>query len=588
MGFLFATACGPGQIAVGASSSGPYVFQYFITPTGSDSNDGLATTVGGGHGPWSLNAINTKRGIYAGHHVCLVGDQGVLTLRGATPAVPYSTGSYYTPALNIATGTAGHATVIASCNTAGQYVRGLAVVDGGVTGTNWTGGGCTTCGANPLIGSGYGAGTGYVIIDGLEVRNAWGTAILMGDGRPQSGFVIRKNLVHHVYNPDEGFKGSASANGTTMTVTAVSAGTVNVGDTVYGGSGVGGSITAQISGKTGGAGTYKLSSSHTWGSQRVTGSAFADGNMAGIKLFSANGALVRNNFIYAVEDKNTALPNNIRSQGIQTWGTHDSTIDLNTVYADPTTGQPTVGIEIKNTGQYNLTFSRNYVHLLNAVAGGVIEAALAADISGCSGVYSTWTNNLLVTKSIGGLPAVGGGVEQCSTITIANNTMRNTTSGGGGMMRFSQNGTRSVTHYNNVYVRDGMPVHRGDVNFNVDGVYLTDYNLYPDHFGLGLTTSKSTGYPTACGGTFCTSFSAFAAAILSTTEGKDAHSLSGSVTFVNDSGTMLNASDYQLEPSSLGHLRGSTNGLPSGQPTDMGAWGNGVTAVGCQWLDPFP
>jgi hypothetical protein len=583
VGFLFASACAPGQMAVGASSSGPYVFQYFITPTGSDSNDGLATTVGGGHGPWSLNAINTKRGTYAGHNVCLVGDQGVLTMKG----VQYSTGSYYTPALNIATGTAANPTVIASCNSAGNYVRGLAVVDGGVTGTDWTGGGCSTCGANPLLGSGYGAGTGYVTIDGLEVRNAWGTAILMGDSRPQSGFVLKRNLVHHVYNPDEGFKATASAKGTTMTVTAVSAGTVSVGDVVYGGSGVGGSITAQTSGKTGGIGTYTLSSSHTWGSQRVTGSAFAAGNLAGIKIFSANGALIRNNFVYAVVDKNTALPNNIRAQGIQTWGTHDSTIDLNTVYADATTGQPTVGIEVKNSGQYNLTFSRNYVNLVNAVAGGVTEAAVAADISGCGGVYATWTNNLLVTKTLGGVPSVGGSVEQCSITTIANNTIQNLSAGGGGMMRFSQNATRSVTHYNNIYVREGMPVHRGDVNWNVDGVYLTDYNLYPDRFGLGLTTSKSTGYPTLCGGTFCTSFSAFAKAILSTTEGKEAHSLSGTAAFTNGSGTMLKASDYRLEPSSLGHLHGSTNGLPTGKPTDMGAWGNGVTAVGCQWLDPF-
>jgi len=302
---------------------------------------------------------------------------------------------------------------------------------------------------------------------------------------------------------------------------------------------------------------------------------------------AANGALIYNNFVYAVQDKNTALPNNIRSQGIQTWGTHDSLIDLNTVYADPTTGQPTVGIEIKNTGQYNLTVTRNYVNLLNAVAGGVMDVAVAADITGCSGVYSTWTNNLLATKSGGGIPPVGGGVEQCSPITIANNTMWNTASGGGGVSRFSQNATRTVTHYNNVYVRDGMPAHRGDVNWNVDGVYLSDYNLYPDRFGLGLTTSRSTAYPTLCGGTFCTSFSAFAAAILSTTEGKDAHSLSGAVTFTNGSGTMLKASDFQLEPSSVGHLRGSTNGLPSGVATEMGAWGNGVKAVGCQWLDPF-
>src|SRR5215472_11208626 len=110
VGLLFASAC----TAVSADSSGSYVFQYFISPTGSDSNDGLATTVGGGHGPWSLNAINTKRSTYAGHNVCLVGDQGVLTLRG----VKYSTGTYFTPALNVATGTAAKRTVITSCNTA--------------------------------------------------------------------------------------------------------------------------------------------------------------------------------------------------------------------------------------------------------------------------------------------------------------------------------------------------------------------------------------------------------------------------------------------------------------------------------------
>jgi hypothetical protein len=285
---------------------------------------------------------------------------------------------------------------------------------------------------------------------------------------------------------------------------------------------------------------------------------------------------------------NTALPNNKRSQGVQLWGTHDSTIDLNTVYDDPITGQPCVGLEAKNSGQYNLTWSRNYINLTHYVGGGVEgSVAIAEDITGTSSVYSTVVHNIAVGPGAFGVPSVVDSILEESPIKIANNTSVGTNSGStGAVQRFSLNATQTITFYNNIISHSGTPTGRGDVDWNVDGVVLTDYNLYPADFGLGLSASGAGNYPTVCGN-LCKSFVAFAAAILPSTIGKDAHSLNGVPTFENASGTMLKATDYKLTATSAGHMAGSSDGRSTGGATDIGAWGDGATAIGAQWKDPF-
>src|ERR1700738_270524 len=69
-------------------------FDYYISPTGSDSNPGTSPS------PWALTAINTKRALYAGKRVgVLPGTYNCLSLVGGS----YN-GSFDTPAFSIAGG----------------------------------------------------------------------------------------------------------------------------------------------------------------------------------------------------------------------------------------------------------------------------------------------------------------------------------------------------------------------------------------------------------------------------------------------------------------------------------------------------
>lgn len=56
------TAAGPRLFVDGGGS--PATFDYYIGPSGSDSNDGLTTST-----PWAITAINTKRATYRGKRV---------------------------------------------------------------------------------------------------------------------------------------------------------------------------------------------------------------------------------------------------------------------------------------------------------------------------------------------------------------------------------------------------------------------------------------------------------------------------------------------------------------------------------------
>ena len=135
-------------------------FDYYISSTGIDTNTGTLAS------PWSLNALNTKQSTYAGKKVGIVaGTYNCAAIVGGT----YS-GTFDTPAFNIACGTAASQTYIASCDTSGYYSARAAILDGQMTAANNVNG-------QPLIGTiGNGAGggvaaAGYITLDGLEIKN---------------------------------------------------------------------------------------------------------------------------------------------------------------------------------------------------------------------------------------------------------------------------------------------------------------------------------------------------------------------------------------------------------------------------------
>lgn len=82
----------------------PEGFDFYISPTGSDSNDGLTTGT-----PWAITAINTKRATYAGTRV------GLMDGTYATGAMGHSDGGI-SPALSVAAGSSGSPTIIKAVN----------------------------------------------------------------------------------------------------------------------------------------------------------------------------------------------------------------------------------------------------------------------------------------------------------------------------------------------------------------------------------------------------------------------------------------------------------------------------------------
>src|SRR6266404_4313809 len=95
---VLATAV-PGLIRTASAQSTSYDF--YISPTGSDSNPGTQAS------PWSITAINSKWTTYAGKSVgILPGTYNVYSLCQA--------GSYNQPALSVNGGTSGSPTLIQS------------------------------------------------------------------------------------------------------------------------------------------------------------------------------------------------------------------------------------------------------------------------------------------------------------------------------------------------------------------------------------------------------------------------------------------------------------------------------------------
>src|SRR5580704_11664506 len=94
-------------------------FNYYISPTGSDSNPGTLAS------PWSINAINTRQSTYAGKSVgVMAGTYNIFALCQALA----SSGSQQTAALSVNGGTAGSPTLIASCNASGVYTPRVAII----------------------------------------------------------------------------------------------------------------------------------------------------------------------------------------------------------------------------------------------------------------------------------------------------------------------------------------------------------------------------------------------------------------------------------------------------------------------------
>lgn len=145
----------PGPFTIVAQ---PAAFNYFISPTGSNSNPGTLAS------PWALTAINAMQSTYGGTRVGIIGDQGSYDVSGLMNT------TYHTPVLNVNGGpNSSTKTYIASCNSSGVYVRGLATIT--ANGNGFYGGG--NANISSMIGCGIEvnrpANWGNWIIDGIKL-----------------------------------------------------------------------------------------------------------------------------------------------------------------------------------------------------------------------------------------------------------------------------------------------------------------------------------------------------------------------------------------------------------------------------------
>jgi hypothetical protein len=451
-------------------------YDFYISPTGSDSNPGTSSS------PWALTAINTKQSAYAGKSIgVLPGTYSCLSLVGGS-----YTGSFSTPAFDIQGGSSGSPTVIQSTTPRG------AILDAGANSSNNPNG-------QPLIGTL--GGSGYITLDGFEIKNCYGRAVSIGQqtGAPFSGNRLLGIVVQNCYVHD---------------------------------------VTNNISGA----------------------------NPTAITIYSSQGALIQNNYVTNMYD------NYGRASGIEIWTSVQTTTQYNTVVSN--SSQQSGGILHKNASQNSNTMRFNFIDMTKSGAGN--GYGMIVDDDGGSSTTDYIYNNIIIGDSpvqpaaidVGNFPASSNnqvwynntlvGIPNCSV---------------GSWIRFGAAGT--IKFYNNVISR-GSTGGRGDVDTSAGAFALIDYNCYPASPSLGLSAPGTTAYPTA----LSNSLSSWASALSSGTAGRDSHSVAANPMFVaSGSGPGY----YKLQSGSPCVGKGSSNGTSSGNATDMGAWGNGASQVGCNF-----
>jgi hypothetical protein len=624
------------------TGGGPYVFKYFIAPSnggtlGNDNNDGQHPTVTGigNQGPWTIGSLFNPQTIGANAQqlanqalmaanpvVGIVGDQGVLSL--ADVGKTYPNGSGTGMVLMMANGSATQQSVLASCNSAGQYAPRLAVIDGGIT-TVMNNGALTTSATSSfyMIGrfslSNNASDSQYCTIDGLEVRNCMGGGVVFGitAASVSPGWKALNNFVHHVYNANEGAQVVGSVVGGApnvgvLTVTSVTNGSINPGDAIWNlsnGAGIAGLGAIQAYGTgggtgTGGVGTYVLgvASSSFSGAMGIT--SYGGNNLAGISFHGGKNIDQENNYISDIIDLNNNVHagGNRRATGIKNWTTQGGTVAFNTIYASATNGFPTSGISMKNVPQFDYVVAYNYINLANAgpyATEDVIGCAGDGEGTGVTapdGHFAYWHNNIIVANPNGGwgVPGVIGGPSQSPLIVYWYNNTMVSAGAHGNIGRLGTKGATDQIYQYHDNIMDRVTANSagngGDWRWTSLSMVYIDYNLYPTNFVMVLkdaTTGVATTYqnsPPLNGGlSACmTRLAADSGAGGTPTTGLEAHVQLGQALYVNASSATASgkrASDWQLAIGSPGKGQGTGGG-------DMGAWGNGATQIGCNWRDP--
>jgi hypothetical protein len=297
----------------------------------------------------------------------------------------------------------------------------------------------------------------------------------------------------------------------------------------------------------------------------------AGANTTAITLYSSQGALIQNNYITNVFDSTS------RASAIEVWTSIQTTTQFNTVIS--VSSQQIAGIQHKNASQHSNTIRYNYIDMTRSGSSGTY--GINMDDDGDGSTTSSAYNNVVISDN----PAKDANINTGNyPASLNHQDWHNNTFVGipncsvGCWVRFGAPST--IRFYNNI-VQRGTTGGRGDVDTSATALALIDYNCYPPSPELGLSSNGVEAYPS----TLMTSLTSWASALPSGTAGKDAHSIAANAMFV---GSGSGAVSYKLQSGSPCIGKGSTNGTTSGSATDMGAWGNGATQVGCNFVAGAP
>jgi hypothetical protein len=308
-------------------------------------------------------------------------------------------------------------------------------------------------------------------------------------------------------------------------------------------------------------------------------------NPALIWLNALSNSLIQNNYVTDV-----SAPNDSRApcSGIQGYSCNNIVLEYNTVVqtnANPQTMSN--GINFKDLGQYNNTIRYNFIYM--PYAANIQVDAIGTDSAGTATQFFDIHHNVVVAQEftsdyIGGQPSPWPmvNIENWYNNTFVGNPNLGTPAGWG----FNRTSSAQTINYYNNIIQRGLTANQGDVFITDVSPNVWDYNIYPASPSLNLYsgTSHSDDYSE-------TTLSGWQGALKTATGGKcvgqDAHSVlfsdrsfGGSAALfqgVQNSGDPSTAAYYKLVAggpgSASGTHPGSSNGLATGTPIDMGAWG---------------
>jgi len=306
----------------------------------------------------------------------------------------------------------------------------------------------------------------------------------------------------------------------------------------------------------------------------------AAANATAITIYSANGAIVQNNYITDLSDTQG------RADAIEFWTSINSIAQYNTVIA---TGQGMyAGIVNKNQWNWNNIIRYNYVDL--TLAAPLSEGAIVMDSNGTSATIDQCYNNIIISDyPIGSyLIATGNFPASVNQQAWFGNTIVGVPLPGGGtgfttVGFFRLGATGTIQWYNNI-VKRSVTGYRGDVCVSASALSLANYNCYPASPELCLVANGTQNSPSSTS----TSLAAWDAALPSTTAGKDQQSVLTNTPGFSNNGSL--AQLYQIAPGTACSGTGHVGGISTGAAIDMGAWGGNdlntgkpIAQLGCNF-----